>query len=240
MLLLLGMFRMFLKAIPLVALTLLSIPVFAQLKGEVFDQVSRKPLADVVILNLTRAAQAITNQKGEFNLAANVNDLLAFRLPGYQTDTVLLTGLSAMRRYMRLETNLLKAVNITDKRSLKERYAKEFTQAQALSLPKGRGVIFYPSRYFSRAGRNARRFVRMIKKEEKEKIIDRRYNLQSVKALIPLEQPELDAFLARYRPSLRFVQTASVEAFKLYLLDSYRQFKQLPPESRVLPALHRK
>lgn len=225
------------KTIPTVILFLISAPVFAQFKGEVFDQVSRKPIADVDVLNISKGSVTVTNQKGEFSLSAAINDLLVFRHPGYYTDTLLLTSLSAMRKYMRIETNLLKAVTISESRSLKERYAREFNNANAILLQQGRGLLFYPSRYFSREGRNARRFVRMIKKEEKEKIIDRRYNLKSVKALIPLEQPELDAFLVRYRPDLKFIKTANNETFMLYLLACYHKFKQLPADKRVLPPL---
>ncbi len=165
-----------------------------------------------------------------------VNDVLVFRRPGYQSDTVLLINLKPVWRYLAADKNTLKTVVISDTRTLRQQYAQAFNKANPFLLKQGRGLLFYPSSFFGREGRQARYFVRMLKREEKEKIIDRRFNLKSIRAILPIQQPELDAFLVQYRPSLKFAQRVSADDFKSYVLDCYQKFKLLPPDQRVLPS----
>lgn len=208
----------------------------SQVKGEVFAQASRKPINQADIINLNTKEQAVSNAKGEFLIQASLNDLLVFKSPGYRPDTLLLIHLKPLRRYLALEINTLNTVSVKGMR-LSEQYARELNKGEAIHLKQGRGLLFYPSAFFSREGRNARRFKRMLKREELELPIDRRFNAQTITAVLPIKQPELDAFIMMYRPSLKFVRKADVEDFKFYLLDSYRKFKWLPPEKRVLPSL---
>lgn len=207
-----------------------------QVKGEVFARSSRKPIAAAEVFNLKNNEHTVCNAKGEFVIKASLNDLLIFKSPGYRPDTLLLISLKPLRRYLALEVNVLNTVSIQGK-SLREQYAQEINKGEAIKLKQGRGLLFYPSAYFGREGRNARRFKRMLKREELELPIDKRFNARSVTAVLPIKQPELDAFLVLYRPSLKFVRNADVADFKLYLLDSYRKFKQLPPEKRTLTSL---
>lgn len=209
----------------------------AQVNGIVFDQISRKPIVQVEVSNLNNQEKTVSDDKGEFNIKSKINELLVFRRPGYRSDTLLLTNLKPLRRYMYLDKNVLSTVTILGKRSIREEYAQAFNKANPFLLQQGRGLLFYPSSYFSREGRQARRFVRMLKREELEKIIDRRFNLKSIRTLLPIEQPELDAFFVLYRPSLKFAKRVNADDLKSYVLDCYRKFKLLPPEQRILPSL---
>ncbi len=212
----------------------------AQLSGQVIDRASRKAIAKVDVVNLNNKATTLTNAKGEFTIAAAVNDLLVFTMPGYRADTLLLTSLKPLMRYMELAGNTLNTITVVDKLSIKEKYAETFNKANGVLLQKGRGLLLYPSTLFSREGRQARYFKRLLKREEKEKPIDQRFNIKTITAVLPLQQPELDAFIFYYRPTLKFVTKTNAADFKLYLLDSYNKFKLLPPEKRVLPSLKAK
>ena len=207
-----------------------------QVSGSVLARISRKPVAQVEVLNLNNDAQTRSNAKGEFAIKAKLNDLLVFKAPGYKADTLLLINLKPLRRYLELEVNMLNTVSVKGK-SLREQYAQDIKKGEYVHLKQGRGLLFYPSAYFSREGRNARRFKRLIKQEEIELQIDRRFNAKTVTAILPIKQPELDAFIVMYRPSLKFVKRADVEDFKFYLFDAYNKFKQLPADKRVLPSL---
>lgn len=209
----------------------------AQLSGVVFDQVSRNPIAQVEVSNLNSQEKTISNDKGEFNIKSKINELLVFRRPGYRSDTLLLTDLKPLRRYMLLDKNVLNTVTILRKRNIREEYAQAFNKANPFLLQKGRGLLFYPSSFFSREGKQARYFVRMLKQEEKEKVIDGRFNLKSISALLPIKQPELDAFFVLYRPSLKFAKRVSADDLKAYVMDCYRKFKLLPQEQQILPSL---
>jgi len=221
----------------LVSIILLVADVQAQVNGIVFDQASRKPIAHVELTNLSNQERTTTNDKGEFHIKAKINELLVFYRPGYRSDTIFLVDLKPLRRYMAVDKNVLSTINISGYKSIREEYAQVFNKANPILLKPGRGLLFYPSSYFSREGKQARRFVRMLKQEETEKIINRRFNLKTVGSLLPIKQPELDAFLVLYRPPLKFVQRATAENFKIYVLNCYNKFKLLPPEKRALTSL---
>lgn len=204
--------------------------------GLVFAQSSRKPVDKVDVLNLTNKEQVMSNAKGEFAIKATVNDILVFSMPGYKSDTVLLINPKPLRRYLELDIKTLNTVNV-NAASLREQYAQTFNKANAVFLKQGRGFLFYPSGYFSREGKNARRLKRMIKHDELEIPINQRFNVKTVTAILPLKQPELDAFMLMYRPTLKFVKRADVDDFKFYLFNAYNQFKMLPVEKRILPSL---
>ncbi len=209
----------------------------AQISGIVFDQISRNTLAQVEVTNLRNLEKTISNDKGEFSIKAKLNEVLVFRRPGYKSDTVLITQLKPLRRYLILDRNTLTTVTISGTRTLKEEYAQAFNKANPILFAQGRGLLVYPSAYFSREGKQARRFVRMLKYDEKEKIIDRRFNLKSISSIVPIKQPQLDAFYLRYKPSLKFAKRVSEDDLKTYILDCYQKFKLLPAEQKIVPSL---
>lgn len=181
--------------------------------------------------------QATTNARGAFKIKAVLNDVLVFNLVGYKSDTLLLINLNPLRRYLDKSNNLLNAVTVINKQNIKEKYAQTFNKANAVLLTPGRGLLFYPSSYFSREGKQARKFKRLLKREVKEMPIDKWFNSKNIQAVLPLKQPELDAFIVMYRPTLRFVQKAAGNDLKFYLIDAYDKFKSLPAEKKVLPLL---
>ncbi len=207
------------------------------LEGVILDQVSNQVLDQIHIINITNKTETVSDARGEFKIQAKLNDLLEFRSLGYTTDTVLVINFKRLKHYLKADVNNLRAVSVNGTSNYKEQYAQTLNKANPILLKPGRGLLFYPSSYFSREGRQARYFKRMIKKEQAELKIDQMYNRKTVAAIIPLNQPELDAFMMLYRPSLAFVSRADAEDFKFYLMDAYDKFKKLPPEKKMLVPL---
>jgi hypothetical protein len=207
------------------------------LEGVVLDQVSNQLLDQIHIINISNKKETVSNAKGEFKISANLNDLLVFTSLGYTTDTVLVIGFKQLKHYLKADVNNLRTVRVNGTSNYKEKYAQTLNKANPILLKPGRGLLFYPSSYFSREGRQTRYFKRMIKKEQAELKIDQMFNPKTVTAILPLKQPELDAFLVLYRPSLAFVSRADADDFKFYLLDAFNKFKLLSTEKKVLPQL---
>lgn len=225
------------RALFIIVFILMVTKVQAQVNGVIFEQVSRKPIPYVELTNLSNQEKTIGNEKGEFNIKAKINEILVFTRSGYQSDTILLTDLRPLRRYLSTDKNMLKTVVISEKKDIRKKYAQAFNKANPFLIPQGRGLLLYPSGYFSREGKQARAFVRLLKLEESDKVIDRRFNLKTISALLPIKQPELDAFLVLYRPSLKFAKRVSADDLKAYILDCYRKFKLLPETQQILPSL---
>jgi len=208
-----------------------------QIKGQVLDQASRKALEKVEVQNITNPAATQTNAKGEFTIKAKIGDVMVYRLVGYDADTAMIIELKQVKRYLHPLTNTLNTVSISGQVNSKEQYADVYNKANPVLLTPGRGIRFYPSSFFGKEGKNARRLKKLIEDDMVEKEIDKRFNAVTVTALLPLKQPDLDAFLVLYRPDVKFAINADADDFKFYLLEAYERFKALPPDQRVLPQL---
>ncbi|TCC88088.1 hypothetical protein EZ428_20420 [Pedobacter frigiditerrae] len=208
-----------------------------QIKGQVLDQVTRKGLENVEILNTSRRMTAQTDTKGDFIIKAKVGDVIIYRLAGYDTDTALIIDLKQIRRFLHPLSNTLNTVSISGQVDSKKQYADIYNKANPVLLTPGRGLRFYPSTFFGKEGKDARRLKKLIESDQAEKEIDKKFNAVTVTNLLPLKQPELDAFLMLYRPDLKFVVNSDADDFKFYLLEAYERFKALPPDQKVLPNL---
>ena len=109
--------------------------------------------------------------------------------------------------------------------------------ARAIRLSQNQPLSFSPSRFFGKEGKNARRFKKRLEQEKTERKIDARFNETAVKALTRLRDQELDCFMVLYRPTLRALEKLDDEVFLFYIMDSFKAFKLLPSEKKVLPSL---
>lgn len=210
----------------------------SQLGGIILDQESNKSLGQVHVVNITQKRETISDAKGEFKILTAINDILVFSTLGYTTDTVLIVSFKRLKHYLKTDVNNLQSITIKSKINYRKQYAQVLNKANPILLKPGRGLLFYPSGYFSKEGRQARYFKRMIKREQTELPIDQKFNLKTVTVILPLKQPELDFFMLIYRPSLAFVNRASADDFKFYLIEAYNKFKRLPAEKRQLIPLN--
>lgn len=208
-----------------------------QIKGQVLDQASKKGLEKVSILNRNTKQATETDADGNFTITAKIGDVIIYQLLGYQTDTALLVNSKKVERFLRPTSNTLNTVNISGEVDVKTQYADVYNKANPVLLTPGRGLRFYPSSFFGKEGKNARRLKKIIESDEVEKEIDKRFNAVTVTALLPIKQPELDAFLVLYRPDIKFAVNADSDDFKFYLLEAYEKFKALPADQKTLPKL---
>lgn len=80
--------------------------------GIIKDRSSNLKLEDVNVLNQSTGEKAQTLIMGTFKIAASINQVLVFYKPGYRPDTLLLTDLKPIIRYLTLENRLLNTVVI--------------------------------------------------------------------------------------------------------------------------------
>ncbi|TKB98158.1 carboxypeptidase-like regulatory domain-containing protein [Pedobacter cryotolerans] len=208
-----------------------------EIKGQVIDQVSKKGLEKVEVLNTTNQLSTLTDINGNFKINAKVGDVMVYRLLGFDTDTALLINLKEVKRLLRTQSNTLNTVSISGQVDPKTQYADVYNKANPVLLTPGRGLRFYPSSFFGKEGKHARRLKKLIETDQVEKEIDKRFNVVTVTALLPIKQPELYAFLVLYRPDIKFAINADSDDFRFYLLEAYEKFKALPADQKTLPKL---
>ena len=218
----------------LVVLTFASHPVANaqdRLKGLVLEYKSNEALQQVLVKNLTKGDSVITNKNGAFDISANKDDVLSFSYPGYRTDSLVVTDFAVKRVYLTSinDPRILKEVNITalTNSKLAEEKERMRKQAQFANTVSGGGIGLSPSKIFGREAKEARRQYKMLEEESNNRIIDAKFTEILVTSLTPLQGQDLSLFMAKYRPKVAFVKEADDERMRLYIMDSYNEFKKL-------------
>lgn len=229
----------FVEFLVLITLLLFCKSVGAQvLKGSVVDRTTRLALNQTEVFNLSTKERTSTNNRGEFSINTQLNQILVFSQPGYVPDTLLIVNLKPIRRYLNAMPHQLSTVEISMQAFNPEvQYADVYREAKAVNLNINQPLEFYPSRYFSKKGKSARKLKRRLENEKSERQIDARFNEAAVTALTPLKGAELDYFMVLYRPSLKELDKMDNGVLKFYLMDSYKKFKALPAEEKRFPSL---
>lgn len=209
-------------------------PVSAQeIKGYILELASGTPLWNSNIKNLRTQEITQSAKDGSFKIAGQINDYLVISNPGYKQDTIFYYEENIRRIYLGRDENLIQIDEVlvsrmTDSRlSLEIAKAKNEGKAVDVSQQKG-GLRVSPSRLFGRKAKAARSNLSLLITEQQKRAIDRRFTTQLISSLTSLNPEEIALFRERFRPSLDFIQKASQEDLKVYVLDSYKKFKSNP------------
>ena len=207
-------------------------PIQAQdFTGIVYELESSHTLWNVTVRNLRTKEQVNTDREGKFKINAKLYDYLELELPGYQKDTAFLYEEGVQRIYLLREDNTIVinevlVTRLTDSRLISEiERTKNEGKVVDANQQKG-GLRVSPSRLFGRKAKEARKNLDLLITEQKNRKIDRKFTNQLIASLVPLSEDEIPLFKERYRPTLEFVQVASPQDLQVYILDSYKKFRQ--------------
>lgn len=201
------------------------------LQGYVYELESSHPLWNVTIKNLRSQAEATTDREGRFVIDVQLNDYLTFAIPGYLTDTAFIYEDGVRRIYLLRDEGAITLDEVvvsrmTDSRLDAEiRRAKNEGQVVETSQQRG-GIRISPSRLFGQKGKNARSNLALLVEEKNNRRVDRSFTARLIASLVPLNEEEIALFRDRFRPSVEFVETASPEDLRIYIMDSYKKFRQ--------------
>jgi len=216
----------------LVLLVSTGLPGFSQeIKGIVHELESSQRLRGVTVKNLRTAGETLTDAEGNFRIAGKLNDFLAFSQPGYQPDTAFVYEDGIRRVYLVRDerTILLDEVlvsRLTDSRlALEIERARNDGLAAEASQERG-GLRISPSRTFGGRGRQARRDLLILLRERDERKADRIFTDRLIRSVVPIGDAELPLFRERFRPDLKFLEAATAEDLRLYIMDAYGKFKR--------------
>lgn len=202
------------------------------LKGNVVEGGSNTRIPGVFIKDINAKAIALTDKKGNYEISTQPGHLLEFSAPGYVSDTLYLTDMRFKQVTLSAQGIALREVSVSSTRATfnpRTEYASVYTKSKIYPLS--------PSSWFSREAKNARRLKKYFDHEEQERAIDAAFSPALVSGLVPLKGEELAAFMFMYRPSYAFVKANTGGSMTIYVSDSYKKFKVLPPEKRVVPRL---
>src|SRR5690606_25988436 len=110
--------------------------------------------------------------------------------------------------------------------------ARQEGQVTEASRHRG-GLRLSPSRLFGKQAKLARQNLDLLLREQSERKVDRLFTKQLITAIIPLSDAELALFREQFRPTVAFMETASPEDIRIYILESYSKFKKNKSENSL-------
>lgn len=203
-----------------------------ELQGLVYQLGTDRVLAEVDIKNLRTGEVVRSNTMGFFRIPVEKEQRLEFSLPGYRTDTLVVTEHGLKRIYLTPinSPTLLSEVKIIELTNAELSAAIQDATEKGKIAGTGSGLWISPSRIFGKEARDARKLREYLIAEQRSRKIFSRFTPELIESLTPLRGRELDLFMVKYKPGYSFVQQTDDATLRLYILDSYREFKTLTPE----------
>ncbi|MDT3403504.1 hypothetical protein [Mucilaginibacter terrae] len=217
--------------------------------GLVFDKASKERIAKVNVRNLRNGQSVYNTLKADFKINAQPGDALVFSKQNYFSDTVRVPASGDMAVYLKAQSIMLKEVNVRDTvlsaqqklEQTKRDYTKIYgslAHRDILSLSPGSGAgisIDALWNMLSRSGRNAEHLRELIEQDYKLNVIDQRFSKKLVQQVTALQEPQLTAFMTRYRPSYYQATTASDYEFINQIKANLKRFQRNPDARYLMP-----
>jgi hypothetical protein len=210
------------------------------LKGRVLEDKTRVGLISINITNLNTKQTAITDNKGNFAIKANLNDILLFKGFAYQNDTLIVTKLNSFEVFMLPQEHMLKGVKVTsmDGPSMAIYDPYFHGQTTAYQTDKNgnfKGGVNFRLWYWKKDEHKRDKLKKMLQNEQIYAEVARAFTPENVTNFVPLKGAELDNFIRMYTPSLK-VYTANTFNLTDYLNACYKKFMLLPTQKRQIIA----
>lgn len=204
------------------------------LRGIVLELGTDQPLQYVEITNLATGVTTETDAKGNFRIEVSKDERLRFEYPGYRTDTLVVIEFDLKRVYLTPNGSTIRIDEVQIEALTDNQLAAEIERAeqdgQIAEVAQYRGGIrISPSRWFGRQGRQARQRYDLLIAEQERRKIDARFTPALIRSITPLKGQQLELYMTKYRPTIDFISSANDEALRLYIMDTYAQFKKLTP-----------
>lgn len=233
-----------------------------QVKGVIINASNDSPLENVNIVNLNKVIGTTTNNKGEFELKAKVNDTLHLSYIGFKSikvrvtndwikfgsSTITLTELALaleevvineLKLTGYLEVDIKQVTSNTNYRysisGLPNGYEAGGNRSPS-SITKVLGSIFNPLDFlyntFGKKGKELRKLKKMKQDDEIRTLLASRFDREMLMALLQLNKVDLDEIVNQCNYSPEFIKTAN----DLQVLDAisqcYEEYKVLSRNRR--------
>jgi HSP90 family molecular chaperone len=146
-----------------------------KITGTAYDADTRNKLKLVFVNNLTQREVDHTGQKGDFELTAELGDLIVFSCPGYQNDTLVLENMRPKLVLMKPSIIVLNEVMVSAKAKVPEdvrsAYSSAYSYANTNILSQDGKVSL--GNAFSKQSQQKRAFRKFMDSELDETLIDK-------------------------------------------------------------------
>lgn len=223
---------------------LLSFPVAlqAQQLSGIISNRKQESVSGVFVDNSTRGQTSISNENGEYYIAAQPGDTIIFSLMGYETVRIIVPA--AVQGSMFRRISMQRAVFTLDEVQVNSRYTpyqidsmeRRRTYSNELTWQKERSVMSPISALADNISRKSRMrwgFQRNFGKWEAEKFAATRYTPELVKSLTGLEGNDCYQFMAAYPMDADYARVASDMEIQMWIRYNYRNWIKKPLKERI-------
>ncbi len=227
-----------------------------RINGTIVNNTTRMPMANVHIINVSRAVGTLTNGSGQFEVPAQVNDSILVSYLGFQTIKVRVTNdwvktktnkIVLTEKAFALDEVIINRYNLTGYLEvdtklipIRENYkysisglstSYEVGENAPGAVSKVLNSIFNPAdmlyNFFGKKSVEMRK-LRQLKKEDSVRLLlETKYDRETLASLLGIDKKEIPEILARCNYSESFIKTAN----DLQIMDAisacYEEYKVL-------------
>ncbi len=214
--------------------------------GTVYDQTARRPLEAVAVFS-TSGRGTITDSLGNYTLTVPRKDSIWFSLIGkstmkYLVDTIFNTG--SFNVMIHVYATQLPEVKVRNNYYKLDSVQNRLDNAKAFNFRKpslrlstsapgynpggvtvGFDLTEIINMFRTKRNRGMENLQKRLVQQEQDKYIDRRFSKLFVRKLTKLQSPDLESFMALYRPQYDLLQLMNELELGYYIQQSYDMFK---------------
>jgi len=208
--------------------------------GIVVDQVTRLPLTEVSIINISTQRSTTTGSDGHYTLPAAAGDSLSFFAEGYtamglrltQTnmpDTLAMANLHVQLKEFVLHKQLTQYQqdSIERRKTYEDGFKREKIKPQYTGLAVN-DLFSSIAQHFSYKDKLRKKFKKNFEEDEEQRFIDTRYTQKLTHDLTGLTGEELAKFMNTYPMSYGFARSATDLEIKMWIRDNYKDHLKHP------------
>ncbi|MEP5339740.1 MAG: carboxypeptidase-like regulatory domain-containing protein [Algibacter sp.] len=221
--------------------------------GVIVNSSNDKPLESVNIVNLNQVIGASTNSKGEFEIAAKINDTIHLSYLGFKSIKVRVTNdwlkfgsskieltelalaletvvISDLRLTGYLEVDIKQVpINNNARYSISGLPSSGYEAGKPTAITKILGSIFNPAdflhRMFGRKPNELRKLKKMKQDDEIRNLLASRFDREMLTALLNVDRVDLDEMVSQCNYSKGFIQTANDLQILDAISECYEEYK---------------
>jgi hypothetical protein len=227
-----------------------------RVSGIILNDNTNQPLPNVNIINLNKVRGAMSDAKGYFEIVVMPNDTLHLSLLGFQPLNVRVTNdwiknkstrIQLTERAIALEEVIIRPFNLTGYLEIdakiiqvKENYrysisgltqGYETGEYSPNAFGKIMGSIFNPAdllyNFFGKNPKQLKRLKEMKKDETVRKLLESKYDRETISALLGVDKKEIGEILQRCNYSESFIETANDLQIMDAISGCYEEYKIL-------------
>lgn len=240
----LQLFRILLTTLLLVFLETVVYSQAITISGTVYDITKKTPIESVSVLSTSGRGTA-TDSLGRYSITVSERDSIYFSFlnkptPKYAVSAIAHPGsfdISIMKKVQQLPSVLVKQRNYRfDSLQNRTEYEKIFNyqkpgfSTSMNSNPGGMASVGVDlnelvNMFKFKKNKRMASFQRRLVNEEREKFVSHRFNKGLVRKLTGLTSPEIDSFMAEYRPTVDMALQFNDLEFGQFIIVAYKYYK---------------